>query len=64
MMIAAAKLASRAGQLDKRRAGVRIRRPLSAAIMSQHGCLFDLAQCREAGPVVNCHFAENQTNDH
>jgi hypothetical protein len=34
MMIAAAKLASRAGQLDNRRAGVRIRRPLSAAIMS------------------------------
>jgi len=64
MMIAAAKLASRAGQLDNRRAGVRIRRPLSAAIMSQHGCLFDLAQCREAGPVVNCYFAENQTNDH
>jgi hypothetical protein len=64
MMIAAAKLASRAGQLDNRRAWVRIRRPISAAIMSQHGCLFDLAQCREAGPVVNCYFAENQTNDH
>jgi hypothetical protein len=64
MMIAAAKLASRAGQLDNRRAGVRIRRPLSVAIMSQHGCLFDLTQCREADPVVNYHFAENQTNDH
>jgi len=54
-MIAAAKLASRAGQLDNRRAGS-TRRPLSAAIMSQRGCLFDLAQCREADPVVNYHF--------
>ena len=64
MMIAAAKLASRAGQLDNRRTGARTRRPLSTGIISQHGCLFDLTQCREADPVVNYYFAENQTNDH
>ncbi|MGA7656820.1 MAG: hypothetical protein WBV25_03820 [Methylocella sp.] len=50
MTIAAAKLASRAGQLDNRRAGVRTRRPLSAAIIicGAGACLI----LRNAGKLV------------